>query len=198
MPPIEKPVTIELDVNQIQDKVGTYINTSTGLVREVTLVDGKLRLLDLDLAPVSADEFTFEAFPTSRVRFDGASGDRPATLQIISDSSSNRYSLVDSEELSSAELSDYIGTYYSPELDLYWTVNFNDNQLAIERRKYGTTTLTMVALDVYKDDWSSFSDWPTEGMITFTRNNDNAVIGFQVSCERLRGLRFQRQDEPGG
>jgi hypothetical protein len=193
----EKPATIDLAVDELQLMAGTYINSESGAIREVNVDKDSLKILDLVLAPVSHNEFVYEAFPTARATFVGSSGEAPEELHIVSESSSTRYLRADGEKSSSIDLPDYAGTYYSPELDLYWNVNIHENQLAVSRRKYGTTLLTAISGDNFKDDWSPFSDWPTEGLIAFSRDRNKDVVGFKVSCERLRGLRFSRQGQPG-
>ena len=127
--------------------------------------------------------------------FSSSDEDVPSQLQIISEDSSNTYFRVDSEENSEKDLIEYTGDYFSPELDQQWSVVAHGDRLSISRWKYGTSILSQLSTDIFRDDWSGFSDWPTQGMIAFYRDEAEAVIGLKVSCERLRGLRFFKQTD---
>ena len=77
----------------------------------------------------------------------------------------------------------FIGKYYSEELDTYWDIVVTDTGLGLKRHKYPVGNLQ-----------SSFTDAYTTGAfrLYFTRDHDGRVNGFRVSTGRIIALKFDR------
>jgi hypothetical protein len=73
----------------------------------------------------------------------------------------------------------------------------NGGRLIVRRQRYRDTELTAVFADGFRDDWSAVVNFPRSYFILFDRGADGAIIGFRVSDDRMRNLRFFRQSLDG-
>ena len=87
-------------------------------------------------------------------------------------------------------LAQYAGRYYSPELDIYWTIEAGDEHLVAKRRKYVDSQLTPVFTDAFSDDWTPLMGYPTTYLIVFERDSQGKITGLRVSGTRVRNLQF--------
>ncbi len=90
------------------------------------------------------------------------------------------------EEDQSKQLTDYVGTYYSPELETVYVVELQEDQLIARHQRHPDVRLKVVG----KDEFAG-----SEGFlrsVTFDREGDT-VSGFRVTSLRVRNLRFVRR-----
>jgi hypothetical protein len=85
--------------------------------------------------------------------------------------------------LTEAELQDHFGEFFSPELDVTYTLQMEEGDLAVSVRPPDLLTLTPVEKDVFRASGVTFR---------FERNAAGEVTGFQLDAGRVRNLRFQR------
>ena len=88
-------------------------------------------------------------------------------------------------ELTTDQLSEYTGTYYSEELDVNCTIVLRDTSLMVERRKFEPQELSPTESDTFSISRST--------KIHFTRSKQNKINGFTLSTGRIRNLRFDRK-----
>jgi CubicO group peptidase (beta-lactamase class C family) len=50
------------------------------------------------------------------------------------------------------DLSDYAGRYYSPELDVTWTITLDGDRLVVDRQRQGSSPLTPAGTDLFTDE----------------------------------------------
>jgi len=181
-----RPITpVVLSQEQLEDKAGKYFHAGRGAFREITLSDGALRLFGRRLLPVNDNAFVLEDDPSVRLTF------TQGTMQIASSVSDYTYKRVEAAALNAGELEEYAGRYYSPELDVHWTIVLEGGRLAVKRHKYNDSYLTPLFTDGFNDDWSSIVGYPVNYFIMFER--DGGVTGFAVSEDRMRRVRFVRE-----
>jgi hypothetical protein len=85
---------------------------------------------------------------------------------------------------SEAELAQYVGTYYSSELDVVYRIVVEDGSLAAQRPR-------QPALELFPSDRNRFgSSSPGLSTVEFSREEFNRVDGFRASGGRVRNLRF--------
>jgi CubicO group peptidase (beta-lactamase class C family) len=190
----EAATPVELSAEQLQAKAGTYFSPSRASLREVAFTEGRLQFQGLDLVPVEENRFFFAVEPESFVEFVPATEDSPAGMRTIVSSGVYGYDRVEKVSLTPAGLAQYEGRYYSPELDIYWTLVVEDEQLVARRRKYVDSQLTPLFRDAFSDDWGPLMDYPTTYLIVFERDANRAITGLRVSGTRVRNLEFVRQD----
>jgi hypothetical protein len=185
---------IELSREQLEKKAGTYFNSKRVDTRQVTFTKGRLQFQGYDLVALSENLFYFEVEPQTRVEFIPAPDIGVAQVKTISSSGEICYDRVETVILTPEELAEYAGRYYSPELDIYWTLAVAEDHLVASRRKYPPSKLTPLFRDTFSDDWEPLMGYPTIYTVIFERNKRGTVNGLRVSGSRVRHIRFEKQD----
>lgn len=190
--PVEPAAPIELSSDQLQAKVGTYFSPERAALRDVTCHEDRLQYLGLDLVLLDENLFGFEKLPDSRLKFRIGPDGSVASMTIITPSGNFAYQRVARVSPSPEALAEYAGRYYSPELEIYWTLEAEDGHLVAKRRKYVDSQLTPLFQDAFSDDWMPIMGYPTTYLVIFERDGEGAVTGLRVSGTRVRNLRFVR------
>ncbi|MVM40971.1 serine hydrolase [Spirosoma sp. HMF3257] len=81
---------------------------------------------------------------------------------------------------------DYVGRYYSPELEAIYTIRQKGNRLELVHVHHGEVPLKPVSKDQFSTDWWFAST------IDAVRNSTNAVTGLRISNGRVRNLWLMR------
>jgi CubicO group peptidase (beta-lactamase class C family) len=183
---------VELRAERLEELTGAYFNATRAALREVTIAEGRLQYEGLDLVPIGENRFFFEVEPGTHVEFAPESGDAPARLRTITPSGIYEYDRVERVAPTPDDLALYAGRYYSPELDIYWTIEAGDGCLVAKRRKYVDSKLTPLFVDGFSDDWLPIMGFPTTYLVVFERDEHDAIAGLRVSGSRVRNLRFVR------
>jgi CubicO group peptidase (beta-lactamase class C family) len=192
--PPEGAAVAELSAEQLAARAGVYYSARRAAVREVRVHEGRLRFHGLDLAPLGENQFCFEVEPQTRVEFRLAPDGTAAGMKTVSGAGEYAYDRVEPASLTPAELAQYAGRYYSPELDVTWTIEAGDGGLVARRRKYPASRLAPVLADAFSDDWGPLMGYPTTYLVVFRRDERGAVAGLRVSGTRARNLAFTRQE----
>jgi len=80
-------------------------------------------------------------------------------------------------------LEEYMGTYYSKELDVRYTVLMKDYVLQVKTPRYEAWELTPFIKDVFLD----------QAILEFQRDKKGKVSGFLASTGRSRNIKFEKQ-----
>ncbi|MHA7832687.1 MAG: serine hydrolase domain-containing protein [Flagellimonas sp.] len=92
----------------------------------------------------------------------------------------------DSEQQeNSVELSDFKGTFYSPEIDTHYTFYLEGDTLKCSHARHGEHKIEAVSPDMFK------SSWPLE-TIKMSRDQKGDVIGLHISTGRVKNLWFKK------
>jgi len=185
---------VELSAAQLEGKAGLYFSARRAAVREIRCVEGRLQFQGYDLVPLSENLFFFEVEPQTRVEFIPAVDGTAVGMKTVSGADEYAYDRVEAVSPTPDTLAQYAGCYYSPELDIYWTLETGDGFLIGKRRKYTDSKLTPVFVDAFSDDWEPLMGYPTTYFVVFERDEGGLVTGLRVSGTRVRNLRFARQE----
>ncbi len=98
------------------------------------------------------------------------------------------YERVEAAPPAAEELAAYAGRYYSPELDVEWTIEAGDCDLRVRRHKYVDSRMAPVFCDVFRDDRQPIMGYPTSCLVVFQRDARGAVAGLRVSGSRVRHM----------
>jgi CubicO group peptidase (beta-lactamase class C family) len=198
--PEEAAPSVELASEQLKAKAGTYFSPERAALREVTYEQGRLQYTGLDLVPLGENLFFFEKVPDSQLEFHAGPDGAVAGMTTITPSGDFGYERVEPVSPSPDALAEYAGRYYSPELDIYWTLESGEDHLIARRRKYVDSQLTPLFQDAFSDDWMPIMGYPTTYLVLFERDAEGAITGLRVSGSRVRNLRFIRTgpSEPDG
>ena len=186
---------VVLSEEQLNKKVRTYFNVQRAASRQVTCDEGVLQFQGYALVPLNENLFYFEVEPQTKVAFVLDEGGTVSEVKTITSSGVYRYARVEATAPNREELAAYTGRYYSPELDIYWDLFAEEDHLIAKRRKYPDSQLTALFRDTFKDDWAPLMGYPTTYLVRFERNGQEKIVGLTVSGDRVRHIRFNRQQE---
>ena len=79
---------------------------------------------------------------------------------------------------------DYVGRFYSPELDVAYEILEGDDALILRRRRFPDRNLVPRSADGF-----SAGNW----RLAFSRDDAGGVNEFRITTGRVRNLRFVRQ-----
>lgn len=100
------------------------------------------------------------------------------------------YKLASPVTLTSEQKADYVGKYYSPELDATYRVLLQEDSLVLDRPRYGMGQLRSVFED-------GFIMLEAEHLGTinllFNRDAQHQITGFNLSIHQVRHLSFEKQ-----
>ena len=88
---------------------------------------------------------------------------------------------------SAAQLTQFAGDYYSPELGTSYMLVVKDGKLVAQHRRHDDFSLTELDGDLF-----SGSRWYFQ-TVQFTRDAEKRITGFRLTSGRVRNLRFDRQ-----
>jgi hypothetical protein len=86
-----------------------------------------------------------------------------------------------------AQLAQFAGDYYSPELGTSYSLIVKDGQLVAQHRRHDDIPLTELDGDLFSSNRWFF------GTVQFTRDSEKRINGFRLSSGRARNVRFDRQ-----
>lgn len=88
------------------------------------------------------------------------------------------------QQINPEQLKIYTGTYYSPELDVNYTIILEDKKLFLQRRKFRSSVLFTRELDRFV--WAGWE-------IAFQRDEQRDIRGFKLTRGRIRNLKFEKK-----
>lgn len=195
------PASIQLDEEQLLDKVGRYYDEDSVSYVDVEFQDGSFRVWGHEVLPQSKNYFIFAVSPEASASFTEVNGRDPRKLTIDTGLSQRRYVSVEVIDPTHDYLCDFEGSYYSRELDVTWRIVLEEDDLVIYRRRQGESRLYPVIEDVFSDNWMASiahsNSMPTA--LAFDRDYDQSISGFRISDSgaRVRNILFDRVEARG-
>jgi CubicO group peptidase (beta-lactamase class C family) len=180
----ERPSELEL-----ASKVGAYYDRKGEQMIRVEMKDGKL-MADVGpgfpLNPLSKNLFQVVGAPV-QVTFEGMANGHPQRMVVVAEGEAEPtvYEYTETANPTPAQLAEYVGTYYSEELDARYTLIVKDGKLILRRKKFDDSALKPMSAD-------SFTD-PETGDIKFIRDGVNNLSGFELNAGRVRHLKFSKE-----
>jgi hypothetical protein len=171
---------------------GLYFAADRVALREIKYDAGHLQLSGINLWPLTNHEFMLATDPDVRLHFATSADGRPVELQIVTPMTAYRYARVEPFAPSAEGLSAYTGLYHSPELNVYWQLVLDGDQLLARHQRYADTRLIPVFADGFQNDWSAAAGYPCSYIMVFGRDAQGQINGFRLSDDRMRHLRFDR------
>lgn len=193
----DEPTHIELSPGQLAGKAGVYYNAAKAMTRRLEMRDGKLVVAigpGFELAALAENHFQVVAFPLMKLRFELTADGTVEMFEHVGKGKPIRYEAVASPLPTAAEQNAYIGTYHSIELDSTYTVAVREDQLVLQRHKYGMSRLRPAFADGFTGDIVPNAEGEGGLDLVFTRDEKNRVDGFKLSTGRVRHLHFARQN----
>ena len=88
-----------------------------------------------------------------------------------------------------AQLTQFAGDYYSPELGTSYTLVVKDGKIVAQHRRHDDITLTELEGDLFSGNRWFFQS------VQFTRDSEKRINGFRLTSGRVRNLRFDRHSK---
>ena len=176
-----------LSSERLQELAGLYYNESTTESLSLEYKDDDeaepcLTLYDLKMEAIAEDRLRLAIVPGMTFQFDengltvNDNIGRPVT-----------YTKIERATPSAEALAAYAGIYFSPELDVPYTITLKDDHLVLTRRKYGSQNLSPTAEDAFLVENNG-------GSVFFTCDDAGNVSGLNVTNGRVRHLHFVREE----
>jgi CubicO group peptidase (beta-lactamase class C family) len=162
---------------------GWYKNTRSGAGLKLFVRDGKLHATQGigALTPVAE-----HAFAIGNNRLQLVPGHK-GFVYINASNDSIYFMPVDSVAFTPARMNDYVGEYYSDEVEARFYVTVKNDKLVLSQKIPVTEiTLTPTYTDAFDSGSGAF------GVIYFERDKKNKVNGFKVSVGRARNVSFRK------
>jgi len=186
----EKPKFIELPEKELKEKTGTSRDPKTGAICELYLKDGKLMMnlfdVDFQIASLSRTQFrSVDAWFDTGVRFEEQNQEKPLLMHVeVEGEKPVTFEAIQPVSPTSTQLAEYVGDYYSNELQFTYKLVLEDGKLLFRHRNAPKKPLSPTLSDIFKVGYAT---------IHFIRDHQNKISAFTLSSERVRNIRFVRK-----
>lgn len=137
------------------------------------------------LVPLSAGVFRLED-ASAHVVFESGTGEVPrrATWELAN---GGTYSMrrIEMWDPDARDLHEFVGRYYSPEVDTFYTVVLEDGRLVARHRRRSDLPLTPAERDGFGGGFPFLE-------VRFERGENGEITGFLVSAGRMNDIRFEK------
>lgn len=185
---------IELPEKELKSKIGTFKNLKTGSIAEVSIQEDKLMVnaagYTFQISPVSSTRFwAVEAPFDIELEFERKEKDKPQVMHVyIEGRKPETYEAIEVVSLSTDQLAEYRGKYYSEELLAGYKIVFEGGKLFLRHenrhKNYPRTPLKPVVKD----------EFHVEGMnIHFIRDNKGKISSFTMESGRVKHILFVKK-----
>ena len=183
---------IKLSEKELARFAGVFANPAGEFARRLYMKTGKLWYSvnegdDYELAPVGDNRFIMLGVP-EKIELVVSMGDTGSPSQvsmIIDDGKPIIYQAVKAASDSPAQLAEYVGRYYSEELDANYTLSIAGNKLVARKKVGDELILSPQFVDVFGNSDRGIS-------IRFPREPNGRVTGFLLNTSRIKGLVFRK------
>jgi CubicO group peptidase (beta-lactamase class C family) len=168
----------------LSSKAGLYRQWRTGALLRLNFADGKLQVSGgrpAELVPLSPTQFQVGNRQFTFVR---ANGTRSRILETTADGDTVYYEPTGEFAPTAAQLAEFAGEYYSPDLETTFTVAVENGRLVMKRRPDTRIALTLLYTDAFNG---------SIGVVRFHRDASGRVIELGIGQGRVYDLRATRQ-----
>ena len=169
-----------IDSSIVKGWVGTYIDALTKRRIELNFENGNLFLGSTKLLSLSNMEFSVRG-STTKLSFSRELGVDKFCVTNVNAINRN-YERVVEIDLQPSDFLEFIGEYYSPELDTKYIVTANDSVLFVKIPRNNKLEFSSFAKDEFSGNF----------FIQFSRGKRKKVEGFYLTTGRVRNLYFQK------
>jgi hypothetical protein len=175
----EQAIKINIDSTVIKGWAGDYLDRNTKATLQLTYKNETLVNGNTVLKPVS--NAVLNEPNGSNYTFSGDS--LKATFILTSKGMKNRiYEKVKIKKVTAAQLKEYQGEFYSPELDTKYKITSNDSVLLVKIPRNEDMKFSPYIKDMFTGNF----------MIAFSRDKAHKINGFFITTGRVRNLYFKK------
>lgn len=180
---------IKLSSEGLKKHEGMYWNDIDNYSRKIYVENDTLWYLRTNnnkkshLIPISEHEFQMGGINEKLIiSFDKNTG---KMIMITADNTVTTFEKYNDKVHTIKDLEDYTGTFYSPELETYYTISLKGDKLFGYHNRFGEFEIQTLKKDVL--------NWGGMAISKYQRNKNGDVIGFNITINRIRNLRFQKR-----
>lgn len=186
-------VTRPLSLTELEMYKGDFLNKEDFSVKRIGVENDTLVMYHSSgqknaLINIGTDIFKMEKVPVRVVvRFDLKNGNKNVSLEI----EGRPKILYESFEYiaeSPKESLDYIGDYFSDEIETNYKIFTENDKFKWYHPRHGIRNLKRITKDIFKGEWPLM-------YINFKRDQNNSVTGMSVSNGRVKKLRFKKVND---
>lgn len=182
--------TVDLPEDILKEKVGSYINKTSGSSYSIRIRDNQLEFFGqgqrLILGAMDENTFIVTGVQASiKMEFEKQGEGKPILLHITQKGTPLRtYESYERASPAPEELEEYTGDYSSDELETTFKLSLQKNRLYFTHR----TAPSVPLVPIYKDIFSVGNM-----RIIFSRNPSGKITSFFVNAGRVQNLRFKKE-----
>lgn len=186
------PKPVKISPKKLKTFTGTYWLDSSKVVRKIVVEGKKLYYVRsetnrTELAPISQTVFIMKGISAHvTVDFSDWTKDRYDTITVtVANRPPVKGKWMEPFKPTKELLEEYTGRYYSDELNFYYDLVLEKDELFMKARNSGDKPLKTLIKDYFTTFYGSYK-------IEFQRNPQGTVIGFSVSSYRVLNLKFKK------
>jgi hypothetical protein len=185
---------INLSQQELTQKTGTFRDRATGALWKVTAADGKLvvdaSVLTIQFLPISKTLFRAVNAPAEiNITFDDAGAGKPLLMRVqIETGKPMVFEAISPLVLTPAQLAEYVGDYYSDELQALYRVALEDGKLFL-RLANKETELSKTPLQPSLKDAFSVRGFS----LNFARDGQGKISHFSMDAGRVKNIRVLKR-----
>lgn len=187
---------IELSEAQLEERAGVYLCGGSRSVTRLVVKDGHLCLAlgpGIPLEAVSESRMRVVSSPQDVLQFERNAAGHLRLHRSYGEDGAVVSERVEAWVPASDDFSEFIGTYYCPELDYSHEIRPNHGQLAFAIRKQGLAPMTPTLRDSFCADLTGLWEEPEALDLHFERDGLGNLIGFRLFSSTIRRLRFEKR-----
>jgi len=180
---------IKLSVSELKNYAGNYWNETDSYARKIYVKNDTLRYYrnedsESALMPISANEFKMiNVSADLLIRFDKK--EKRSMTVIVNGGKPAFFDSYQPKVYTNEELADFAGKYYSKELDVFYSLKFEDDLLTLYINDSKKSPLKAIMKDLLSnDDYGTFQ---------FTNNQEGKITGFRLAAGRVKNLKFEKK-----
>jgi CubicO group peptidase (beta-lactamase class C family) len=179
----------ELSDGELLAYTGAYQSLTSGVIMELLVHEGRLTAdvygLTLPLAPVSDTSFRALDAPVElEIQFERRRQDRALRARVVIEGQEpDTFRPIEVVSPTPDQLIDYVGNYYSDELQVTYELVLEGDGLHCKYRNAPRGAMKPGSRDVFR---------LPQATLSFARDDQDVVSGFTLSAERARNLAFAK------
>ncbi|MCG8332517.1 MAG: beta-lactamase family protein [Chitinophagales bacterium] len=188
--PTSENRVIELPTSSLKKYEGNYLDFDNYITRNISVRDNKLiysrpeqNNRETSLLPLSLTSFQFENASDVTAVFDTILN----SIKIIVDGEKvEEYNAFEPKSYSEEELKEFEGSFYSEDLDTKYKLKLQEGKLIVMHSK-----MDPIVLNAIKADGFMSLGWQFR-VLEFERDRNNEIIGFYISSDRAKKVKFKK------
>ncbi len=189
-----KPSFVRLSKTQLGEKVGAYYNKKREQVWKITLKEGGLFVdaysYSFRIMPISATRFlAIEAPMDWQIEFEKTEEARTLTMRVHEEEEESlTFEAIQMENLTSSELKEFTGEYFSPEIQVTYRIELEDHKLFLRHENPHKDYPKNPLETTFKDRFQV-----AHIGLYFFRNERDEIASFTMNAGRVRNIRFYKK-----